>query len=47
MTNRIALWLAGIIIVLIFSDVLFDGGRILLFLAKELLDLVQYIAFWR
>ncbi|WP_093470163.1 hypothetical protein [Thioclava marina] len=47
MTNRIALWLAGITVMLIFSDALFNEGRILLFLAKELLDLVQYIAFWR
>ncbi|WP_038147151.1 hypothetical protein [Thioclava atlantica] len=47
MTNRIALWLAAIIIILIAADAFFDEGRILLFLAKETADLIEYVAFWR
>lgn len=47
MTNRIALWLGGFLIFLILADVLADDGRILLFLAKKIVDLVQYVAFWR
>ncbi|QPZ90752.1 hypothetical protein [Thioclava electrotropha] len=47
MTNRIALWLGALLILLILADVLADDGRILLFLAKKTADLVQYVAFWR
>ena len=47
MTNRLALWLGALLILLILADVFADDGRILLFLAKKTADLVQYVAFWR
>ncbi|KEP69917.1 glyceraldehyde-3-phosphate dehydrogenase [Thioclava dalianensis] len=47
MTNRIALWLAATIVLLALADIFLDDGRVLLFLSKKILDLVQYIAFWR
>ena len=47
MTNRIALWLGGIVALLILADIVLNQGRALLFLAREIADLVQYVAFWR
>ena len=47
MTNRIALWLAAVLILAVLVDAAaFDWGGIL-FLARKFLELVNYIAFWR
>ena len=46
MTNRIALVLAVIIVVLIAADLLFGWGAAL-FLAQRFIVFVDWIAFWR
>ena len=47
MTDRIALWLAAVLIGLIGADFVFTGGASLLFLARKFLDLMDWVAFWR
>ena len=47
MTNRIALWLAAIILLAILVDASAFDWRGILFLAGKFLELVQYVAFWR
>jgi hypothetical protein len=47
MTNRIAFVLAAILAVLIAADAWANGGAALLFLARKLFALTDYIAFWR
>ncbi|MEX1660577.1 hypothetical protein [uncultured Thioclava sp.] len=47
MTDRIALWLGAILIVLILADIFLNQGQALLFLGRRIADLVQYVAFWR
>ena len=47
MTDKIALWLAVVVVALFAVDVLFHGGATTVFLGKELMRLSEYIAFWR
>ena len=47
LTDRIALWLAAVLILLIGADFLITGGATLLFLARKFLDLMDWVAFWR
>ena len=47
MTDKIALWLAAIVTVLVLTDIFLNHGYALLFLGREIADLVQYVAFWR
>ena len=47
MTDRVALWLAGILAVLIGADIALNGGGTLLFLARKFLDLMDWVEFWR
>lgn len=47
MTNRIALVLGAIIVGLIMLDLLLFGTEHLVFLAKKLLELIEWLAFWR
>jgi len=47
MTNRGALILALFIIAAITIDVMIYGSDHLLFLAKKLAELLEWIAFWR
>lgn len=47
MTDRIALILAILIAVLISADLLVNNGQVLLFLAKKIVDLAEYLIFWR
>ncbi|MDA7426860.1 hypothetical protein PGB28_00205 [Primorskyibacter aestuariivivens] len=47
MTNRIAFFLGLFILILIGADYIFFGTEHFLFLAKKLMDLIEYIAFWR
>lgn len=47
MTNRIAIVLAGLIVALIFLDLVLNEGDALLFLAKKLDELIEWLAFWR
>ncbi|WP_203232328.1 hypothetical protein [Gemmobacter caeruleus] len=47
MTDRVALALGAILIVLILLDLLANGGGVLVFLARKILDLSEYLIFWR
>ena len=47
MTNRIALALGAMILLALGYDLLLDDMAGLLFLARKMLDLIDYLAFWR
>ena len=47
MTNRIAIALALILIAAIVVDVVFYGTDHLIFLGKKMMELMEWIAFWR
>ena len=47
MTNRIALVLGVILVALIVLDLVLTGSQTLLFLGKRLMDLIEWMAFWR
>lgn len=47
MTNQIAIWLAGLLLVAVAGDVMLFGTEHLLFLGRKLYDLLQWLAFWR
>ena len=47
MSNRVAFILAVIIVVLILLDVTLNASVILTFLLRKLVDLIDYVAFWR
>lgn len=47
MDNRIALGLAVVIVALILLDVAVNGSDGLLFLLRKLVDMIDYVAFWR
>jgi hypothetical protein len=47
MTNRIAAVLGLFLLGLLLADVLIFGSEHIVFLAKKLLDLIDWMAFWR
>ena len=47
MTNRIALWLALILVAAIAVDVIVFDTEHLLFLARKFFALLDWVAFWR
>ena len=47
MTNRIALGLGLLIAAALAVDARLNGAQATLFLARKLLDLVEWMAFWR
>lgn len=47
MTDRLALYLAGVIVVLIVLDITLNGTVALTFLLRKLVDMIDYLAFWR
>ncbi|WP_299153585.1 hypothetical protein [uncultured Tateyamaria sp.] len=47
MTNRIAFFLGLIIVIAIVVDVTLYGNEHLIFLAKKLAELLEWMAFWR
>lgn len=47
MTNRIALYLAAIVIGLIALDLLLFQADNLLIMGKKLMGLIEWMAFWR
>ena len=47
MTNRIALGLGAAIVGLVLVDLLLFGTEHLVFLGKKILELIEWIAFWR
>ena len=47
MTDRLAIVLGVLIALLITADLLANGGGVLVFLARKMLDLMEYLIFWR
>lgn len=47
MTNRIAVYLGAFLIGLILVDVLVFGTEHIVFITKKLLELIEWMAFWR
>ena len=47
MTNRIALFLGLAILAALVADQIWFGGTLPVFLGRKLLELSEYIAFWR
>lgn len=47
MTNRIALWLGALIVGLIAVDVMLFGSEYSVFVGKKMVDLIEWMAFWR
>ena len=47
MTNRIAIVLGVTLIVIIVLDLLLFGPVHLIFLGKKMVDLIEWMAFWR
>lgn len=47
MTDRIALYLAALIVVLVLLDVTLNASDAMMFLLRKMVDLVEYLAFWR
>lgn len=47
MSNRTHIILALIIVTAILADVLFNASMATTFLLRKLVDLIDYVAFWR
>ena len=47
MTDRLAIVLGVLIALLIAADLLANGGGVLVFLARKMMDLMEYLIFWR
>ncbi len=47
MTDRIAVYLGLLIVVLILLDVTLNHSAAITFLLRKLVDLIEYLAFWR
>lgn len=47
MTDRIAIVIGGVVITALIYDLSFQSGEITFFLFKNILDLIEWIAFWR
>jgi hypothetical protein len=46
-TNTIALYLGGVLVLAIGADLLANDGAALVFLMRKFLVLVEWVAFWR
>lgn len=47
MTDRISFVIAGVLALAILADLTLNGGSVLLFLGRKLIDLVALVSFWR
>lgn len=47
MTNRLAIILGLILIALFTADVMWYGKEHMIFLGKKMLELIEWLAFWR
>lgn len=47
MSNTVAAWMAGIILAAATVDYLLNGGQVVFFLWLKLVDLMNWVAFWR
>lgn len=47
MTDRLAIWIAAILVVAIGADVAMFGSEHLVFLGRKFFILLEWLAFWR
>lgn len=47
MTNRLAIVLGALVLAVIAADLLIYGWDLHIFLGIKLVDLIEYLAFWR
>lgn len=47
MTNRLAIILGTVIVLSFVIDLAANNGAVTLFLSKRLLELIEWLAFWR
>ncbi|MDF1668613.1 MAG: hypothetical protein P1U83_03285 [Roseovarius sp.] len=47
MTNRLALVLGAVLLILLASDAYFADWANSIYLGRKLVDLIEYLAFWR
>ncbi len=47
MTNKTAIILAGVIILALLLDLVLNDGIATMFLVRKMIDLIEYVAFWR
>lgn len=47
MTNTLAIGLGGIILAALGADLFLNDSAATLFLGRKLIDLIEYLAFWR
>lgn len=47
MTNTVAAYLAGFILLALVLDYVLNGGQVVFFLALRFVDLLDWAAFWR
>jgi hypothetical protein len=47
MTNTVAAWMAGLILLASALDLLLNSGQVIFFLAQKLVALIEWMAFWR
>lgn len=47
MSNRIAIIIAGVIVLALVTDRIFNTGDATMFLIRKIVDLIEYLAFWR
>ena len=47
MTNTLAISLGGIILLALGADAVLNDSAATLFLGRKLIDLIEYLAFWR
>lgn len=47
MTNTLAIGLGGIILLAFGLDIALNDGQSTMFLGRKLIDLIEYLAFWR
>ena len=47
MTNTVAAWMAGFILLGVGADLLLNDGGVVFFLSLKLVALIEWMAFWR
>jgi hypothetical protein len=47
MTNTVAAWMAGLILLGVAADLVLNGGQVIFFLSLRLVDVLEWMAFCR
>ena len=47
MTTQLAVILAALVVLALIVDGVFNGAAATVFMIRQLLDLIEYLAFWR